>query len=122
MAAVSNMMPVSLPRFASASTAASTAKQKQSDASLPSQTWGESGGGDMLDFDMLAEYLLEDGSGATGLPAFDFRYVWCTDAPKLVLLILLIGLLWRKTRLARFSQHGNSTVHRPTTASWRGFS
>eukprot|EP00566_Odontella_aurita_P006511 CAMPEP_0113577298 /NCGR_PEP_ID=MMETSP0015_2-20120614/28797_1 /TAXON_ID=2838 /ORGANISM="Odontella" /LENGTH=592 /DNA_ID=CAMNT_0000480875 /DNA_START=183 /DNA_END=1961 /DNA_ORIENTATION=+ /assembly_acc=CAM_ASM_000160 len=72
MAAVSNMMPVSLPRFASASTAASTAKQKQSDASLPSQTWGESGGGDMLDFDMLAEYLLEDGSGATGLPAFDF--------------------------------------------------
>lgn len=73
MAAVSNMMPVSLPRFASASTAASTAKQKQNDAGLPSQTWSEGGGGGGdMDFDMLAEYLLEDVTGGTGLPAFDF--------------------------------------------------
>uniref|UniRef100_A0A7R9VFN3 LOV domain-containing protein n=1 Tax=Pseudictyota dubia TaxID=2749911 RepID=A0A7R9VFN3_9STRA len=72
MAAVSNMMPVSLPRFAPASTAASNAVQKQSDAGMPSHALVENGSGDILDFDMLAEYLLEDGSGATGLPAFDF--------------------------------------------------
>eukprot|EP00521_Asterionellopsis_glacialis_P007508 CAMPEP_0195284276 /NCGR_PEP_ID=MMETSP0707-20130614/2531_1 /TAXON_ID=33640 /ORGANISM="Asterionellopsis glacialis, Strain CCMP134" /LENGTH=544 /DNA_ID=CAMNT_0040343597 /DNA_START=34 /DNA_END=1668 /DNA_ORIENTATION=+ len=67
------MAPVSIPRFASSSTAAG-----QTETSTPA--WGnlaQEGAADPLDFDLLAEYLLDDNTSSqaeygTVLPDFDF--------------------------------------------------
>lgn len=58
---------VTLPRFAPSSQAA--APQSGAGTALFPD------GGDGLDFDMLAEYLLDEGTSEDplGLPAFDFR-------------------------------------------------
>ena len=65
------MLPVTLPRFASAS---QPSNAPQSDGP---NLWGNDVSGE-LDFDMLAEYLLDEGSsteggGLLGLSAFDFK-------------------------------------------------
>lgn len=78
MLTVSAMLPLSLPRFApSAQSTNAQSGAPQSSA----QGWGASGdaqSGDPLDFDLLAEYLLDDataqaGMDSTGMPRFDFR-------------------------------------------------
>mmetsp|Transcript_14728 Transcript_14728/g.30207 ORF Transcript_14728/g.30207 Transcript_14728/m.30207 type:complete len:611 (-) Transcript_14728:145-1977(-) len=73
--AVSSMMPISLPRFSSASSSVADATAKAGQSSAPNGTQaqgGENGTGDMFDFDLLAEYLLDDGAAPGGMPAFDF--------------------------------------------------
>lgn len=71
------MLPITLPRFASSSGGAPQSAAPQS--SVPS--WGASHSSDTqaadpLDFDLLAEYLLDDaaamGTNAAGMPDFDF--------------------------------------------------
>lgn len=78
-ATISNMLPISLPRFAPSS---ANGNASQTDApSTTVQVWGNLSqdgiSSDPLDFDLLAEYLLDDGSSSAlvgnGLPAFDFR-------------------------------------------------
>lgn len=74
-ATVSGMLPVTLPRFSAA--APNTTVQGSSNPPQ-SAAWINGEGGDGLDFDLLAEYLLDDGgtTGPTqaGMPQFDFRY------------------------------------------------
>mmetsp|Transcript_3583 Transcript_3583/g.6007 ORF Transcript_3583/g.6007 Transcript_3583/m.6007 type:complete len:554 (-) Transcript_3583:168-1829(-) len=76
MTTVSTMLPITLPRFASAG-----APQSAPQSSAPQ--WGAAAAnnndgqqGDPLDFDLLAEYLLDDaaavGTNAAGMPQFDF--------------------------------------------------
>ena len=65
------MLPVTLPRFASTS---QLSNAPQSDGL---NLWGNDVSGE-LDFDMLAEYLLDEGTsthedGLLGLSAFDFK-------------------------------------------------
>mmetsp|Transcript_14511 Transcript_14511/g.20473 ORF Transcript_14511/g.20473 Transcript_14511/m.20473 type:complete len:543 (+) Transcript_14511:90-1718(+) len=75
--AISNMAPVSLPRFASSSASGNANGQAETTSG-----WGslaQDGTADALDFDLLAEYLLDDNTSApahnsfgTVLPDFDF--------------------------------------------------
>lgn len=76
-AAISGMLPVSIPRFAGPGAQVPV----QTAGGVPTTAWmgGENTQqGDGLDFDLLAEYLLDDGSAAgppaPGMPHFDFRY------------------------------------------------
>lgn len=73
MTTISPMLPVTLPRFASATSAAPQSAAPQ----WSSNNADAQSGGDPLDFDLLAEYLLDDaaamGTNAAGMPQFDFR-------------------------------------------------
>ena len=74
---MTTMQPVTLPRFGSAGQAPPQSAPGGAWATADQQANPNS---DPLDFDLLAEYLLDDGnalpgSTATGLPQFDFRYV-----------------------------------------------
>lgn len=65
------MLPVSLPRFAATAPGAAP----QSAAPQSSSNWGGGDGND-LDFDLLAEYLLDDNAEVPDdveMPRFDFR-------------------------------------------------
>jgi len=69
--AIDSMLPsVTLPRFAPSNKSSSAPQSGGAGALFPD--------GDGLDFDMLAEYLLDEGGtveggDALGLSAFDFR-------------------------------------------------
>ena len=78
MTTISAMLPVTLPRFAPCS---SQVQNSAPQSSTQAAQWAEANGdsqipGD-LDFDLLAEYLLEDtttvGTRTSGMPQFDFR-------------------------------------------------
>lgn len=73
MITVSSMQSITLPIFGSAT------NNGQASHSAPSTSWGgsDSGAPDGLDFDLLAEYLLDDGAALNGftggMPNFDFK-------------------------------------------------
>jgi hypothetical protein len=78
MATIVNMLPVTVPRFASSS---SQAQDQPPQSLVQTSQWSSNsnevhGTGD-LDFDLLAEYLLDDstaiGVHLNGMPQFDFR-------------------------------------------------
>ena len=62
------MSPVTVPIFGSASTHAAA-----SDGAQTGSDWNMDTGGDPMDFDFLAEYLLDDNPGNTTGLAFDFK-------------------------------------------------
>lgn len=71
-----SMLPVTLPRFAPSGPTQSTAHQT-SQASVWAAANGDNQNGEALDFDILAEYLLDDNAAVgmntlTGMPQFDF--------------------------------------------------
>lgn len=78
MTTISTMIPVTMPRFAPPAPPQVTAPQS-SQAAVWAATNGDNQNGEPLDFDILAEYLLDDsaavgGSNTTsGMPQFDFR-------------------------------------------------
>ena len=77
-AIVRTRMSVTFPLFASASASAAKSgkgskKARTPPSNAPQPQGSEGGVADLLDFDLLAEYLLDDGSGAS----FDFSF----DAP-----------------------------------------
>jgi hypothetical protein len=57
-----------LPLFSSAS-----AQAQQATADGGQSEWQMDSGGDPMDFDLLAEYLLDDGTGNTAGMSFDFK-------------------------------------------------
>lgn len=69
-------MPVTLPRFAPSVPEQNNVPQTSQAAVWAAANGDLQNGGDSLDFDILAEYLLDDSTAAglkTGLPQFDFR-------------------------------------------------
>mmetsp|Transcript_40071 Transcript_40071/g.59427 ORF Transcript_40071/g.59427 Transcript_40071/m.59427 type:complete len:592 (-) Transcript_40071:929-2704(-) len=78
--AINTMIPVALPRFASAT--ATSAQPANAAMGVPQTStttpaWVTEGNAEALDFDLLAEYLLDDTAAAaagtsTGMPTFDF--------------------------------------------------
>jgi hypothetical protein len=64
---------VSLPRYTSASSALKTEVAAPGTTTSGADAWG--GAGDPLDFDLLAEYLLDDGAAGAGDldVSFDFK-------------------------------------------------
>jgi hypothetical protein len=78
MVTVSAMLPVNIPRFTSSS---AKVQGENSQSSAQAAQWAATNGdvqepGD-VDFDLLAEYLLDDsaamGTHTVGMPQFDFR-------------------------------------------------
>jgi len=68
-------MPVTLPRFAPSVPEQNNVPQTSQAAVWAAANGDLQNGGDSLDFDILAEYLLDDSTAAglkTGLPQFDF--------------------------------------------------
>jgi hypothetical protein len=61
-------LPVSLPSFMPASHARLSDTKSQDNYAFVD-------GGDQIDFDLLAEYLLDEQGVDTGSSAFDFRYI-----------------------------------------------
>ncbi len=78
MTTISAMLPVTLPRFASSSSQIqNSAPQSSSQAAQWADANGDSQVPGDLDFDLLAEYLLDEttavGTHTSGMPQFDFR-------------------------------------------------
>jgi len=76
MTTVSTMIPVTMPRFAPPAPLQNPAPQS-SQAAVWAAANGDNQNGEPLDFDILAEYLLDDSAAVgsnttTGLPQFDF--------------------------------------------------
>lgn len=77
MSEVMNLMPVVLPRFMGASASKKQNQNSDPQVALSSHNWGSYATSqptnqsqeDSLDFDLLAEYLLDDGT-AGGTPDF----------------------------------------------------
>lgn len=72
-AVMSSTYPVTLPRFAPSN----TQNPPQSDVGALGPSFVAEGGGDPLDFDLLAEYLLDDSEAPTvdiQLPTFEFNF------------------------------------------------
>jgi len=77
------MMPVALPRFMGASASKKQQQVNDPQVALSSHNWGSFSAGhsnpqpqdDPLDFDLLAQYLLDDGTAAGGTSD------WGTDVP-----------------------------------------
>mmetsp|Transcript_33593 Transcript_33593/g.38266 ORF Transcript_33593/g.38266 Transcript_33593/m.38266 type:complete len:505 (+) Transcript_33593:38-1552(+) len=77
MTTISTMLPVTLPRFAPPVPPQDTAPQTSSQAAVWAATNGDNQNGEPLDFDILAEYLLDDSAAVgsnttTGIPQFDY--------------------------------------------------
>lgn len=75
MTTISSMHQVTIPCFASANSQSTSGPGAHN---VQTMMWGSSdGAGDALDFDLLAEYLLDDEAAVNGLaggmPTFDFR-------------------------------------------------
>ena len=80
MSVISAMLPVTLPRFTSSDTQVqNSAPQSSVQATQWANVNGDSHPPGDIDFDLLAEYLLDDSAAiethTAGMPQFDFRYV-----------------------------------------------